>query len=97
MIGPLNPPSMWLSAYRQPAQCAFDHAELRFKLVVGQPFFIYAGERKQASVTAALQGEDMWANEACNRNDAARGSGLGEPRNEFALLSICAGHSRTSG
>ena len=47
------------SAFRQPAQRAFDHAELRFKLLVGQPFFIYAGERKQASVTAALQGEDV--------------------------------------
>ena len=51
-------------AFRQSAQCAFNRAHPRFKLLVGQPLFVDAGERKQASVAAALQGEDVRADEA---------------------------------
>lgn len=84
-------------AFRQTTQRSFDHAELRFKLLVGEPFFIDTGEREQASIAAALQRKNVIVDEASNRHDAARRASLGEPWNEFRLLSICAGHNSSSG
>jgi hypothetical protein len=48
-------------------------------------------------VAAALQGEDIRPDKPRDRNDAASSSGLCEPRCMVGLLSVCAGHSRTSG
>ena len=84
-------------ALRQATQRAFDRSHSRLKLLVGQAFFVDAGESEQASVTAALESEDLWPDKACNRNDAARRSRLGEPRSMFELLSVYAGHSSSSG
>ena len=48
-------------------------------------------------VPMSVRTRGMLENSQCNRNDAARRSSLGEPRRMFDLLSICAGHNRTSG
>ena len=71
--------------------------DTRVKLKVGDTLFVDTGKGEEASVAPSLQCEDIGADEACNRNDAARGSGLREPRGMFDLLSVCAGHSSSSG
>ena len=83
--------------FGQAAQRAFNRAHLRLKLLVGQSLFVNSSKRKQAAVAAALQRKDSVIHKPADRNDAARGSGLGVPRRVFQLLSVCAGHSRTSG
>src|SRR5579862_1779623 len=84
-------------AFRQSAQCPFNRTHPRIKLLVGRTLFVDTGEREQASVSAALEGEGAGADKARNRDNARSRSGPGEPRRMFQLLSICAGHSRTSG
>src|SRR6185437_1588938 len=81
----------------QSAQCPFNRAHPRIKFLVGQPFFINAGECKEASVSAALERKDARPDKARDRHDTAGGSSFGEPRCRFKLLSVCAGHSTTSG
>ncbi len=84
--------SLW-----QPTQRAFDLANPGLKLLVCQSFFIQTGKRKEATVAPALQSEEVWPDEARDRDDAARRSSLRKPRGMFDLFSICAGHSSSSG
>ncbi len=84
-------------AFGESTECAFNGAHTRVKLKIGDTLFVDTGQGEKASIATPLQREDIGANEACNRNDAARGSGLREPRRMFYLLSVCAGHSSSSG
>src|ERR1700739_2081741 len=68
-----------------------------FQLLIRQPFLINAVQCKQASVAATFESENAGADESRNRHDTARRARLREPRNVFCLLSVCAGHNRTSG
>src|SRR5258708_7868539 len=83
-------------AFGECSQRTLDGSHSRVKLQIRQAFFVHAGQRKQAPVSAALEGEDIRPDEAGNRNDAARGSSLCKPRRMLQLFSVCAGHSKTS-
>lgn len=52
---------------RHPTKASFDHAEVRFKLLIGEPFFVQAREPKETSVAAAFEREDVLTDEAGNR------------------------------
>jgi hypothetical protein len=82
---------------RQSTQSDFDLPNTSLKLQVGKGFFIQPGQRKEASVSAALQCEDVWPDEAGDWHDAASRSRLRKPRGMFDLFSVCAGHSSSSG
>jgi len=84
-------------SFGQSTQRTFDGAHSRIKLQIGKTLFVNSRQEEEAAVAAALQGEDIGADKACNRNDAARGPGLRVPGGMFHLLSVCAGHSMTSG
>ena len=59
-------------------------------------FFVSPLEGEEAPIPSALEREDVRADKAGDWDDAAGRSSLGKPRCVLGLLSICAGHSRTS-
>src|ERR1700733_1010203 len=78
-------------------QCSLNRPDPRIEFQVGQALFIDSREREKAAVAPSFQRESRGADEARDWDDAARGSGLCEPRGESELLSVCAGHSSSSG
>ncbi len=78
--------------FRKAAYAAFDASHLGSYFRVGEPFFVRSVDLKKQAVAACFAREHGRADEADDGHDAVRGPGVGEP-----LVSVCAGHSSSSG
>ncbi len=78
-------------ALRQTAQGGLDAANANVQIVVGTALGVDPAQRKEAPVSAALQGVDVRADEVGQRHNAAGRASPGKPGSI-----ICAGHSSSS-